>query len=246
MNHWRRPGLAGGIDHDGSRAAELLGTGFGSVEFGTVCRYPEPGRPGVGALVRRLAALAPDVRRGARIGVGIGLGPGAPPAALAGHWLAGMQAAWPVADYLCFNLSATANRRLLEPGNETLLADALTMLTIERARIEAVRGRRVELALKLPLAARQMTAPARIALTVGFDALIVVLPDTPERFDRLAAWARGAGHRAALVAVGGIRDGADVRNALRAGASGIQVHRLFTEQGGACLAPLLAGFGQDS
>ena len=31
-----RPGLAGGIDKSGERAGELLGLGFGSVEFGSV------------------------------------------------------------------------------------------------------------------------------------------------------------------------------------------------------------------
>ena len=35
-----RPGLAGGIDKDGTRGAELLGLGFGSVEFGTVAVGP--------------------------------------------------------------------------------------------------------------------------------------------------------------------------------------------------------------
>lgn len=33
-----RPGLAGGIDKTGERADELLGLGFGSVEFGSVTR----------------------------------------------------------------------------------------------------------------------------------------------------------------------------------------------------------------
>ena len=56
---WRQgPGLAGGIDKGGSRAAELLACGFGSVEFGTVTPRPEPDRnPGVAALVSRLSSL---------------------------------------------------------------------------------------------------------------------------------------------------------------------------------------------
>jgi dihydroorotate dehydrogenase len=61
-----RPGLAGGIDKDGSRADELLGIGFGSVEFGSV--MPEA----VPAVAARLAAL--PSRRMTAIGVGLGLG----------------------------------------------------------------------------------------------------------------------------------------------------------------------------
>lgn len=51
----QRPGLAGGIDQDGGRAAELLGHGFGSVEFGSVTAQPLPGHNvGVAALVQAL------------------------------------------------------------------------------------------------------------------------------------------------------------------------------------------------
>lgn len=53
-----QPGLAGGIDKDGSRAAELLGLGFGSVEFGSVTALAIAGiNPGVSALVARLQQL---------------------------------------------------------------------------------------------------------------------------------------------------------------------------------------------
>ena len=38
----QRPGLAGGIDQDGG-PPELLGHGFGSVEFGSVTAQPLPG-----------------------------------------------------------------------------------------------------------------------------------------------------------------------------------------------------------
>lgn len=83
-----------------------------------------------------------------------------------------------------------------------------------------------------------------MAVAAGFDALIAVLPQRPERFDWLYAWAQRIDGCAQLVAVGGIRSSADVRGALDAGASGIQVHRVFAEQGCACLPPLLAGLAQ--
>jgi dihydroorotate dehydrogenase len=241
-----RPGLAGGIDRDGSRAAELLAAGFGSVEFGTVTPEAEPGRqPGVAVLAQRLAALGrrlPDPQHKVLIGIGLGLGQGATPAALAAHWRAGLQAAWPVADYLSFNLSAAAYRPLLAPEHAVLLADALATVARERQRLTADGRRRVALVLKLPLQAQPLSPAAQMALAAGFDAVIAVLPQRPERLDWLQAWARRINGAAQLVAVGGIRTGADVRAALDAGASGIQVHSVFVEQGSACLPPLLAGW----
>lgn len=243
-----RPGLAGGIDRDGSRAAELLAAGFGSVEFGTVTPEAEPGRqPGVAVLAQRLAALGArqsDSPNKTLIGIGLGLGQGQGAAltALAAHWLAGLRAAWPVADYLSFNLSAAAYRPLLAPEHALLLADALTTVARERQRLTVDGRRHVALALKLPLEAQPLSPAAQMALAAGFDAVIAVLPQRPERFDWLQAWARRIDGAAQLVAVGGIRTSADVRAALGAGASGIQVHSVFVEQGSACLPPLLAGW----
>lgn len=240
-----RLGLAGGIDRDGSRAAELLAAGFGSVEFGTVAPDADPGRqPGVALLAQRLAALGPrlpDRQNSALIGIGLGLGQRAAPAALGAHWLAGLQTAAPVADYLSFNLSAAACRPLLGPEHAALLAAALAAVASERERLAAGGQRWVALALKLPLDGSPLSAAAQMALAAGFDAVIAVLPQRPERLDWLQAWARRIDGAAQLVAVGGIRSSADVRTALGAGASGIQVHSVFAEQGSACLAPLLAG-----
>lgn len=233
--HPSRLGLAGGIDKDGSRAAELLAAGFGSVEFGTVTPWPEPGaNPGAAALAARLAGR----RAGAtRIGIGIGMGAGAPDA-LAAAWLGGMRAAWPAADYLSFNLSARSYRPLLAAAHLPLLLHAFDAVTAER---EAL-GRHIGLALKLPLGPDGdfplMLAGA--AAAAGFDAVIAVLPEGAGRLARLEALASCLQGKAALVAVGGIRGAADLRDALGAGADGVQVHTVFAQQGAACV-PLLLG-----
>jgi dihydroorotate dehydrogenase len=251
MNGWlralrQRPGLAGGIDRDGSRAASLLACGFAGVEFGTAAPLPGAGgQPGVAALVQRLAAVVAQPGR-ARIGIGLGMNADVPLDALGAQWLAGLRAAWPVADYLCFNLSAAAYRPLLQPGHGALIAAALATLASERAWLTAATGRRVGFALKLPVDAPQLSAPAQAALAAGFDALVAVLPDHESRLERLLGWTRAIDGGAAVVAVGGMRSAADVCEALRAGADGIQVHRAFVEQGAACLAPLLAGLAQPS
>ncbi|MFZ2852637.1 MAG: hypothetical protein WAZ34_00825, partial [Rhodocyclaceae bacterium] len=188
---WRAgPGLAGGIDKDGSRAAELLALGFAGVEFGTVAPLPEmPDQPGVDALVARLAAYRaahlttlgacrPD---DARIGVGLGMRSGGEAQDLVADWLAGLRAAYGVADYLSFNLSARAYRPLLVEENSALLARAIAGVADERARLAAVCGRRVALTLKLPLSPGPLPGVVRAATeaasTAGFDALTVVLPE---------------------------------------------------------------------
>lgn len=231
-----RLGLAGGLDKDGSRAAELLASGFGSVEFGTVTPQPEPGgNPGVAALAARLSAHAPRGPGGCRIGIGIGMG-NAAAELLPSAWVGGLHAAQDVADYLCFNLSARCYRHLLSPDHLPLLLRTFAAVTTGRDR-----HCRVPLALKLPLGATDAfpLTLAEAAADAGFDAVTAVLPEQAERFDRLHALALRLQGKAAVVAVGGIRSSADVQAALAAGAQGVQVHTLYAQLGAGCLALLL-------
>lgn len=237
-----RPGLAGGIDNDGSRAAELLAAGFGSVEFGTVTPRPEPGaNPGVVALAARLRALPPRAQGAARVGIGIGMGGDAAPETLAAEWCCGYQTACEVADYLSFNLSARRYQALLTPAHWPLLLQALGAVANERQRQVAAGGRRLPLALKLPLgpAGGFPLALAQAAAAAGFDAVTAVLPASSERLDRLRLLSAQLQGQAAIVAVGGIRSAADVRAALAAGANAVQVHSVFAQRGAACLPDLL-------
>ncbi len=241
-NRWpSRLGLAGGIDKDGARAAELLAIGFGSVEFGTVTPNPEPGsHAGVRSLAARLAALPSRERGTTRIGIGLGM-QAATPAALAAEWTRGQRESCDVADYLSFNLSARRYRPLLDYEHWPFLLGAFAAVAGERERSAASSHRHVGLALKLPLGATGEfpLLLAEAAVDAGFDAVIAVLPEDPTRIERLHALAAHLDGRSALIAVGGIRTGADVRDALDAGADGVQVHRIFAELGAHCL-PMLA------
>lgn len=231
-----RPGLAGGIDKDGSRAEELLGLGFGSVEFGSVMPAA------VLIATSRLAELSP--LRMTAIGVGVGLPPEWPADDLGDAWMRGLNELWPVADYLSFNLSAAANRRFLLPEHESRLTGVCRALAARRDQLAAERGRHLPLALKLPLGGDGESLPrmAGVAAEAGFDQLTLVLPEGGGGLVRLESlansFAKDLNGGPALIAVGGIRCAADVRAARRAGAAGVQVHRLFVEQGAACLAAL--------
>lgn len=230
-----RPGLAGGIDKDGTRAAELLGLGFGSVEFGTVAVGPRAGAE-LAALRARLAALPP--RAPGAIGIGLGQPADAAPRALAACWIAGLYGAWGVADYLSFNLSARACAPLLAPARLALVTDALRAVAAARAGLP----RRVPLALKFRLGGADEAPPAvaLAAAAAGFDLLTAVLPDDdPKRLSRLHALITAVSDGPAVVAVGGIRKASDVAELRASGAAGVQVHRAFSESGATCLAQLL-------
>jgi len=230
-----RPGLAGGIDKDGGRAAELLGLGFGSVEFGSVTMQAVAGyHAGVALLTHRLSQLDRSVPGRTAIGIGLGQPPEATAETLADEWLAGLAAVWPVADYVSLNLSAKANQRFLAPEHRASLIDALRRVASCRDRL-AEAGRNVALAVKMPL--REAASLLETLSEFRFEQLTVVLPDSGERFPALAKL-RATTARPALVAIGSIRSAADIADARAAGAAGVQVHRLFVEQGAGCLAEL--------
>ncbi len=237
------PGLAGGIDKDGSRAAELLGLGFGSVEFGSVTVHPVAGfNHGITMLLTRLSSVDRAAYKRSAIGIGLGQPPEATAETLADEWQAGLTAAWPVADYVSLNLSAKANQRFLAAAHRSSLLTALRAVAACRDRL-AETGRRVQLAVKIPLA--EAAGLLETLTESGFSQLTVVRPDHAVGFgdladlDKLTNSARLTdGGRPAIVVVGGIRTAADVAAAYAAGANGVQVHRLFIEHGAACLARL--------
>lgn len=230
-----RPGLAGGIDKDGSRAAELLGLGFGSVEFGSVTMQAVAGaNAGMAVLVERLSQLDRSAPGRTAIGIGLGQPPEATAETLVDEWKAGLAAVWPVADYVSLNLSAKANQRFLAPEHRTSLVAALHSVASCRDRL-AEAGRNVALAVKMPL--REAASLLETLAECRFDQLTVVLPDSGERFLALARLVATTA-LPAIVAIGSIRSPADVADARAAGAAGVQVHRLFVEQGANCLAEL--------
>lgn len=231
----RRPGLAGGIDKTGERAEELLGLGFGSVEFGSVTSRPIIGsNPGLAALILQIATVAPKKRAKTAIGISLGLPPDLPPEALADEWLHGLRQlseSLPVVDYLSLNLSAAANRRFVGGDLRLVLLDALEQVAHFRSGFSA--PDLPPLAVKLPLEAAAGLLPAM--QRVGVGQLTVVISEAEARPVVLVRLRQlcimDANMR--VVAVGGIRSFADRLEMLNAGCAGVQVHRLFVAQGAA-------------
>ena len=220
-----RPGLAGGIDKTGERAAELLDVGFGSIEFGSTQAVDLP------VLLARLATLRGQGATPTAVGIGLGLPPDLPPASLGSQWRQGVLslADCPaVADYFSLNLSAAANRRFLTPSLSGALDDALAEVAACRAALP------IPLAVKLPLA--DACRLGAVLADAGVDQLTVVLPETDAVAALSEACATLAGLR--IVAVGGITCAADVAAVRAAGADGVQVHRLFVSHGPATPALL--------
>ena len=236
-----RPGLAGGIDKTGERADELLGLGFGSVEFGSVTRQPLPGsNPGLEALILAIATVSRKKRPKTAIGIGLGLPPDLPAEALADEWLQGLALLAdlpPVLDYLSLNLSAAANRRFVGPDLRPVLLDALAQVAQWCRRQSTVD--RPQLAVKLPLEAAAGLVPA--IRQAGVGQMTVVISDAQARpvalvmLRQLCAAAPGI----RIVAVGGIRNATDRLKMLNAGCAGVQVHRLFVAEGAATPGLLL-------
>lgn len=236
-----RPGLAGGIDKTGERADELLGLGFGSVEFGSVTRQPLPGsNPGLEALILAIATVSRKKRPKTAIGIGLGLPPDLPAEALADEWLQGLGLLAdlpPVLDYLSLNLSAAANRRFVGPDLRPVLLDALAQVAHWRHRQSP--ADRPQLAVKLPLEAAIGLVPA--IRQAGVGQMTVVISDGQARpvalvmLRQLCAAAPGL----RIVAVGGIRNATERLKMLNAGCAGVQVHRLFVAAGAATPGLLL-------
>lgn len=236
-----RPGLAGGIDKTGERADELLGLGFGSVEFGSVTRQPLPGsNPGLEALILAIATVSRKKRPKTAIGIGLGLPPDLPAEGLADEWLQGLGllAELPlVPDYLSLNLSAAANRRFVGPDLRPVLLDALAQVAHWRHR--QTTADRPQLAVKLPLEAAIGLIPA--IRQAGVGQMTVVISDGQARpvalvmLRQLCAAAQGV----RIVAVGGIRNATERLKMLNAGCAGVQVHRLFVAEGAATPGLLL-------
>lgn len=255
-------GLAAGMDKDAEAIGGLFALGFGSVEIGTVTPRPQPGNPPPrlfrlpeqGALINRMgfnnrgvvhaaARLRALGWRPGPIGLNVGKNRDTPLERAAEDYVACVDAAAPLADYVAVNASSPNTpglRKLQEP--EALEA----LLRAVRRRLDEVAPRK-PLFLKIApdLGPEAVDAIVDVALSCGVDGLIATnttlerplqhplageagglsgapLRELSTRTIR-RAYARSGG-KLPIIGVGGVASGADAYEKIRAGASLVQLY----------------------
>ena len=206
-------GVAAGIDRTGERLGALELKIFGHIEIGTF--FPNH---------RISVAKRPSHLR---VGINFGSARFGLDRDVIDDYLAALRQVQPIADYLCANLSAPGAGR---DGNSAEVRQLLGDLRAERDRLEAGNGRRTPLLVKFNggMAGEPLPFALQVARDLDLDGIVLVCADLP----RIADVRKTIGE-AALISVGGVRDGDDVALRLGAGADLVQTHRAFADKGAA-------------
>ena len=262
-----RVGIAAGLDKNGVHVDGLGTLGCGFIEVGTVTPRPQAGNPrprmfripAARALINRMGFnndgadrlvenLARTRWRGV-LGINIGKNFDTPLERATEDYLACLRKVYASAHYVTVNVSSPNTRglRSLQLGDE--LEALLGALKAEQARLAAMHGRYVPLALKIApdLADGEIAGIAAKLLAHGIDGVIATnttldreavqgLPHGREAgglsgaplFEQSTAIVRALAGKLAgevpIIAAGGITDGARARAKLEAGATLVQVY----------------------
>lgn len=262
-----RLGLAAGMDKSASAVDAWAALGFGSVEVGTLTPRPQPGNarprlfrlperqalinrmgfnnPGIAAAVERLKKR----RSRALVGVNIGRNFDTPNERAVEDYLAGLRAAWEVADYIAVNISSPNTKGLRELQAGDAVRRLLEALKAEQGRLASVHGRCVPFVVKIApdLEDDQIQALARAFNEIEVDGVIATnttisrpgleghpLADEPGGLsgapvlvpsNRVLASFRTLLHPGIpLIGVGGVMTGADAAEKRRLGAELVQIY----------------------
>ena len=279
-----RIGLAAGLDKEGNTIDALGRLGFGFVEIGTITPRPQAGNPKPRlfrlipheAIINRMGFNNPGIDAGVEnvrahksftgpIGFNIGKNKDTPNENAADDYLACLEKAYPVADYIAVNLSSpnTPGLRDLQAADAT--ARLLELLKTSQEKLVAKHGKHVPILFKVApdLEPQQVTDLAKAFLDGGLDGLIA----TNTTLDREAVkdhpWANEAGGlsgkpvfeksnvvlsafasefsgKIPIIGVGGISSKADAEAKFKAGADLVQIYTAFVYQGPALVRELVA------
>lgn len=280
-------GLAAGLDKGGDYFNALGALGFGFVEIGTVTPRPQPGNPAprlfripeAEAIINRMGFNNPGIdhlvaqvsKRNYQgvLGINIGKNLDTPVEHAVGDYLAGLNRAWPWADYITVNISSpnTPGLRNLQYGDS--LRALLARLLEEKERLARADGRRVPLTVKIApdLTREELAETAAILLDSGVDGVIATnttlsregvessplaceaggLSGAPLREKStavIAALAEILGGRIPIIGVGGICSGEDAQAKMEAGASLVQLYTGFIYRGPALVNNVVAAVGK--
>ena len=279
-------GLAAGFDKNGIALAGLARLGFAMLEIGTVTPRPQSGNPrprlfrlradealinrmgfnndGLAAVARHLAARPIG---GPLIGANIGINKDA--ASALDDYLAGLRALGPHADYVTVNVSSPNTPGLRALQKESRLRALVEPLLQACRELEAGRGRRLPLLVKIApdLDETDEAAIADVALGTGLHGLIIAnttiarpeglrseyraetgglsgRPLMTPATELLRRMRRRVGPGLALVGVGGIFGEADAWAKIRAGADAVQVYTGLVYRGPGLVRAIASGLAR--
>ncbi len=267
-------GLAAGLDKDGVAIDGLGRLGFGFIEIGTVTPQPQAGNPRPRlfrlpeqqALINRMGfnnggVQALVCRAGRRnykgvLGVNIGKNKHTPNERALDDYLLGLEAVWPVADYITVNISSPNTRGLRDLQGADTLHTLLKALKARQMELADRSGHYRPIALKVApdLDDGQIAAMAAVILDVGLDGVIptnttirrpgmesVALageqgglsgaPLKPLADQTLARFHHHLGRRVCLIGCGGIHQPEHIQDKARAGARLFQLYTGLIYQG---------------
>lgn len=187
-----RLGLAAGMDKSASAVDAWAALGFGAVEVGTLTPRPQPGNPRPRlfrlppqrALINRMGFNNPGIqaaverlrRRRSRAVVGVNIGKNfdTPNERAVEDYLAGLRAAWEVADYIAVNISSPNTKGLRDLQAGDAIRGLLEALQREQQSLVAAQGRRVPVVVKIApdLDDAQIEALAAVFNELGVDGVI--------------------------------------------------------------------------
>ena len=278
-----RIGLAAGLDKEGNTIDALGRLGFGFIEIGTITPRPQAGNPKPRlfrlipqeAIINRLGFNNPGIDAGVEnvrahksfrgpIGFNIGKNKDTPNEDAADDYLACLEKAYPVADYIAVNLSSpnTPGLRDLQAADSS--ARLLARLKTSQEKLAAQHGKRVPVLFKVApdLTEEQVEELAKAFLDGGLDGLIATnttldrekVADHPwaseagglsgkpvfEKSNHvLSAFASAFSGKIPIIGVGGISSKADAEEKFRSGADLVQIYTSFVYQGPALVRELL-------
>ncbi len=277
-------GLAAGMDKSASAVEAWGALGFGFVEVGTLTPRPQPGNPkprlfrlpehdalinrmgfnnpGIHAAVKRLAKR----RTSAVVGVNIGKNFDTPNEDAVKDYLLGLQAAYPVADYIAVNISSPNTKGLRDLQAEESIRALLAALKTEQARLAREHGKLKPVLVKIApdLDGQQIEALARVFNELGVDGVIATnttisraaivghpleneaggLSGAPVRersTQVIQAFRMLLKEGTPIIGVGGILSGRDATEKLQAGANLVQIYSGLVFRGPALIQDVLKG-----
>ncbi|MGJ8634386.1 MAG: quinone-dependent dihydroorotate dehydrogenase [Luteolibacter sp.] len=277
-----RIGLAAGLDKEGNTIDALGRLGFGFVEIGTITPRPQAGNPKPRlfrlipheAIINRMGFNNPGIDAGVAnvrasksfngiIGFNIGKNKDTPNENAADDYLACLEKAYPVADYIAVNLSSPNTPGLRDLQAADASARLLETLKNSQQKLAAQHGKHVPILFKVApdLTEEEITDLSKAFLDGGLDGLIATnttldrekVKDHPwaneagglsgkpvleKSDDTLAAFASAFSGKVPIIGVGGISSKADAEKKLKLGADLVQIYTSFVYQGPALVREL--------